>query len=153
MSLSEQRHHRPRRVKKVTPKAARRRVDLRLPGSADAPAAARQALAEDHLPDEVLEDAQLVVSELVTNSVRHGWVNAGQWIGVRAVPRPGGVRLEVSDPGPGFSPPPPLPRSRDRFGGRGLEIVARLASRWGAGRTPEGRWQVWAELDRPPAGR
>ena len=91
---------------------------------------------------------RLVLGELVTNSLRHSDLRPDQWIGVRTMRRPGGVRIEVCDPGPGFPPPPPLPPSSSRFGGRGLVIVDRLASRWGAGRTPDGRWEVWAELDR-----
>jgi anti-sigma regulatory factor (Ser/Thr protein kinase) len=126
-----------------------RGVALRLPADVEAPAAARRALADGGLPADVLEDAQLLVSELVTNSVLHGRLHPGQRIGVRARPRPGGVRLEVCDPGPGFPAPPPLPSSTDRFGGRGLPIVDRLADRWGAGRTRRGRWEIWAEIDRP----
>jgi anti-sigma regulatory factor (Ser/Thr protein kinase) len=123
-------------------------VDLRLRAGPDAPAIARRALAEDHVPDELLEDAQLVVSELVTNGVRHGGSDPTRWLGVRARLRPGGLRIEVCDPGPGFAPPPPLPRSGSPVGGRGLPIVDRLARRWGAGRTADGRWEVWAEIDR-----
>ena len=128
-----------------------RGVDIRLAASAEAPAAARRALERAGLPDDLLEDAQLLASELVTNSVRHALIGPGEWIGLRARPRLGGVRLEVCDPGPGFSAPPPLSGSVDRFGGRGLPIVDMLADRWGAGRTPEGRWEVWAELDRHAA--
>lgn len=127
-----------------------RGVDIRLPPGPQAPAAARKALADGHLPDDLIDDAQLVVSELVTNSVRYSRVGRGQWIGVRARPRPGGVRLEICAPGPGFSAQPPFPRSSNPLGGRGLPIVQQLASRWGAGRTPDGRWEVWAELDRHP---
>jgi anti-sigma regulatory factor (Ser/Thr protein kinase) len=122
-----------------------------LSASAEAPAAARRALERAGVPDDLLEDAKLLVSELVTNSVRHARVRRGQWVGVRARPRLGGVRLEVCDPGPGFPEPPPVPDSVDRFGGRGLPIVDMLADRWGAGRTPEGRWEVWVELDRQSA--
>jgi serine/threonine-protein kinase RsbW len=116
--------------------------------SVEAPAAARRALERAGVPEDLLEDAQLLVSELVTNSVRHARMRRGQWVGVRARPRLGGVRLEVCDPGPGFPAPPPVPASEDRFGGRGLPIVDLLADRWGAGRTADGRWEVWAELDR-----
>ena len=126
----------------------RRGIDIRLAASAEAPGAARRALERADVPEDLLEDAQLLVSELVTNSVRHAHMRGGQWVGVRTRPRLGGVRLEVCDPGPGFPAPPPVPASGDRFGGRGLPIVDLLADRWGAGRTSDGRWEVWAELDR-----
>lgn len=90
--------------------------------------------------------AALLVSELVTNSLRH----ATGPIGVRLV-RPsgdGGVLLvEVSDP----LPDPPRARSAadEDEGGRGLQLVARTSRRWGtrpgrgAGKT------VWFELAIP----
>jgi anti-sigma regulatory factor (Ser/Thr protein kinase) len=129
----------------------RRGVDIRLAASAEAPAAARRAVEQAGVPPDLLEDAQLLASELVTNSVRHARVGPGGWIGLRARPTLRGARLEVCDPGPGFAAPPPLPGSDDRFGGRGLPIVDMLADRWGAGRTPGGRWEVWVELDRRSA--
>ena len=124
-----------------------RGVDIRLAPTIEAAAAARRALERGDLPDDLLEDAQLIVSELVTNSVRHGRLRPGQWIGVRARVRPRGVRLEVCDPGPGFPPPPPVPPSRDRLSGRGLDIVDLLSDRWGAGPMPDGRWEVWVDID------
>ncbi|MDX6554434.1 MAG: hypothetical protein QOD86_629, partial [Miltoncostaeaceae bacterium] len=45
----------------------RRGVDIRLSASAEAPAAARRALERAGVPDDLLEDAKLLVSELVTN--------------------------------------------------------------------------------------
>jgi len=113
-------------------------------------AQARRAVEDDDVPEDLLDDVRLVLSELVTNSLRHSDLRQGGWIGVRTLRRPGGVRVEVCDPGPGFPPPPPLPRSSSPFGGRGLLIVDRLASRWGAHRTADGRWEVWADLDRQP---
>ena len=61
--------------------------------------------------------------------------------------RPGTVRVEVRDPGPGFSRPsfddqPPLGTS-----GRGLYLVDALADRWGVSRTPGGEARVWFEID------
>jgi anti-sigma regulatory factor (Ser/Thr protein kinase) len=126
-------------------------VDIRLEPGLGAPGEARDALEVDDLPEDLLDDAKLLVSELVTNCIRHARLHPGQWIGVRARPTPCGLRLEVCDPGPGFPAPPPIPESLHPFGGRGLPIVARVASRWGAGRTRAGRWEVWLELDRPPA--
>ncbi len=90
--------------------------------------------------------AALLVSELVTNALRH----ATGPIGVRLVcPRDGadGVLLvEVSDP------LPDLPRERvahpDDEDGRGLRLVASVASRWGT-RPGEAGKTVWFELAVP----
>lgn len=90
----------------------------------------------------------LLVSELVTNSLRH----ASGPIGVRLV-RPldplGSLLVEVSDP----LPDPPLARmaTLDDEGGRGLQLVARSSRRWGTrpGRTGRTGKTVWFELALP----
>ncbi|MGV9882599.1 ATP-binding protein [Streptomyces sp. NPDC003006] len=90
----------------------------------------------------------LLVSELVTNSLRH----ASGPIGVRLV-RPldplGSLLVEVSDP----LPDPPLARmaALDDEGGRGLQLVARSSRRWGTrpGRTGRTGKTVWFELALP----
>ncbi|MFK4071684.1 ATP-binding protein [Streptomyces sp. NPDC029674] len=90
----------------------------------------------------------LLVSELVTNSLRH----ASGPIGVRLV-RPadplGSLLVEVSDP----LPDPPLERIAgvDDEGGRGLQLVSRSARRWGTrpGRTGRTGKTVWFELALP----
>ncbi|MGW7054936.1 ATP-binding protein [Streptomyces sp. NPDC054887] len=113
--------------------------------------AVREALRAWGLPDAVGDIAVLLVSELVTNSLRY----ASGPIGVR-LRRPGagdrapGVRpvlvVEVSDP----LPDPPLERvaHADDEGGRGLRLVADAAQRWGTrpGRTGK---TVWFELALP----
>ena len=68
----------------------------------DAPAAARAAVAawlSPQVADQVLGDAQLLVSELVTNSVRHAQLAAGATVRVSVEICDGFVRLEVEDPG------------------------------------------------------
>jgi anti-sigma regulatory factor (Ser/Thr protein kinase) len=95
--------------------------------------------------DGLADIAALLVSELVTNSLRH----ATGPIGVRLV-RPegvGGVLLvEVSDP------LPDLPRERvadlDDESGRGLQLVAHAAHRWGTRPGTTGK-TVWFELSVP----
>jgi anti-sigma regulatory factor (Ser/Thr protein kinase) len=92
---------------------------------------------------ERVEDAVLVVSEVVTNAVQHG---AGVVL-LRLLRRRTYVRVEVEDGSP------TLPRLVNRAGGaaergRGLEIVRKLAARWGSQRSGAGKL-VWAEL---PAG-
>jgi anti-sigma regulatory factor (Ser/Thr protein kinase) len=91
---------------------------------------------------QVAADAELVVTELVANAVRH----AGTEITVRMATLhdvPGGVRAEVSD----CSTRPVRPRHASAFeeSGRGLFLVDTLSHRWGAEATPDGK-TVWAEI-------
>jgi anti-sigma regulatory factor (Ser/Thr protein kinase) len=124
---------------------------LDLPDRAAAPAAARKALTalngSMHLVSEArLRDAQLLVTELVANAVRHGGSpDAPVRIEVKA--SPDAMRVEVSDDGTGFDPHAVDPPRIDRGGGFGLKIVAALAHRWGVERGS--RTTVWFEIDRP----
>ncbi|WEH35273.1 ATP-binding protein [Streptomyces sp. AM 4-1-1] len=91
-------------------------------------------------PDRV-DDVELVVSELVTNSVRYG-TEPGDSLCVAIEAEPDRVRVEVQDP---VRRRPRLrPESDVRDRGRGLLIVERLA-RWGTDDRPMGK-VVWAEL-------
>jgi anti-sigma regulatory factor (Ser/Thr protein kinase) len=122
--------------------------DLRLTPTVRAPAEARGAverLAPDLRPEEC-EAIQLLVSELVTNSVRHAGLERRQWIDLEIETRPESVRVTVSDPGPGFQVPSRTPRP-DEPGGWGLFLVERMADRWGI--TSQGTTRVWFELSRP----
>lgn len=90
--------------------------------------------------DGVGDDVRLVVSELVTNAVRHGRSDA-----VLRVLRDGcSVRVEVLDDDTRL----PVPAAPDRLSlsGRGLALVASVATLWGAERTGSGKL-VWAELE------
>ncbi|MFC5718880.1 ATP-binding protein [Streptomyces gamaensis] len=85
----------------------------------------------------------LLVSELVTNSLRY----ASGPIGVRMYSRAGpSLLVEVSDP----LPDPPRERTAhpDDEGGRGLQLVARSARRWGTRPGNTGK-TVWFELTLP----
>ncbi|RII15900.1 hypothetical protein DSC45_16790 [Streptomyces sp. YIM 130001] len=87
----------------------------------------------------------LLVSELVTNSLRY----ASGPIGVRISRLPGpaaGLLVEVSDPLP--EPPRERAAGSEDEGGRGLQLVACSARRWGTrpGRTGK---TVWFELAQP----
>ncbi|WP_246103327.1 ATP-binding protein [Streptomyces piniterrae] len=99
----------------------------------------RQVL-DDWGLDGAVDVAVLLVSELVTNSLRY----ASGPIGVRMVLlSTGGLLVEVSDP----LPDPPQERSAtpDDEGGRGLQLVACSARRWGTRRGKTGK-TVWFEL-------
>jgi anti-sigma regulatory factor (Ser/Thr protein kinase) len=88
------------------------------------------------------EPAALLASELVTNALRH----ASGPIELQALLLDEMVTLAVRDA------EAPLPRLRrvgeSDEGGRGLQLVASLSSRWGARPTAAGK-VVWCDLPRP----
>ena len=122
-------------------------LELTLPGGPAAPRAARHALAAalaGRLSGTAQEDALIVLSELVTNAIRHGGAQAPTAeVAVHAALRGAVLRLEVTDPGPGFEPGGHGPRAD---GGYGLHLLDRLATRWGV--TGGDPVTVWVELDR-----
>jgi two-component sensor histidine kinase len=130
-----------------------------LPGGTAAPAAARQVLdgLSLTLDDETYEDLRLLISELVTNSVRHGRADVEGSVEMTVDVSSRRIRVEVTDTGPGFIPEPPRP-APDGAGGWGLVFVDLVADRWAAvpGRAPRDS-RVWFEIDvprsRPSAGR
>lgn len=97
---------------------------------------------------DVVDDAVVLTSELVTNAVVH----AGTHAEVLCLRSEDGVRVEVSDRYPEREVPvqtSPLPMgSPDREGGRGLQLCAALATRWGVDYTPTHK-SVWFHLDLP----
>jgi anti-sigma regulatory factor (Ser/Thr protein kinase) len=115
-----------------------------LPADPAIVASARRQVAE-RLANWGLHDAafttELVVSELVTNAIRH----AQSPIQLRLI-RDRTLICEVSD---GSSTAPHLRRARAfDEGGRGLLLVSRLALRWGSRQTPHGK-TIWAEQALP----
>jgi anti-sigma regulatory factor (Ser/Thr protein kinase) len=122
-------------------------VDLELEGTPDAAARARRALDRfaDHLPEPRLRDLRLLVSELVTNAVRHAGLSDADRIRLLAMRQGGALRVEVHDPGTGFEPRPPAPDPA-RASGWGLDLVQELADRWGMDGSGPGT-RIWFELD------
>jgi anti-sigma regulatory factor (Ser/Thr protein kinase) len=119
------------------------RVDLRLPPEPESVAEAREKLVEalgPRLDGDRLEILRLLVSELVTNAVRHG--GRGAPLEVRAS-WDVHVRVEVVDYGDGFAPLPRL-RDLDEPGGYGLYLVGSLAGSWGV--ESNDHTTVWFEL-------
>lgn len=120
-------------------------VDLPLGPEAAALArrVARDLLHRWGAPDlDRLDDALLVVSELVGNAVRHG----GAHVLLTVARSPGTVTVGVEDgsavlPGPRTDDP-------DAESGRGMLIVDALSRRWGITELEPGK-RVWAELDWP----
>ena len=117
-----------------------------------APAAARVVVADclrGRVAASVLADAQLAVSELVSNSVAHSGVSAAGVVAVRVRLTSTIVRLEVADPGRGGEIAPRSPDLKSG-GGFGLGIVHALSERWGLERVVAGGTRVWAQLPRAP---
>jgi anti-sigma regulatory factor (Ser/Thr protein kinase) len=119
---------------------------LRLRPEPAAPSTARRAVNELSAAArlETRNAVELVVSELVTNSVRHAGLEEEDRIGLRVHTDNRRVRVEVSDPGPGFSEDQPLP-SMYQDSGWGLYLVEQIADRWGIQRGRE--TSVWFEID------
>jgi sigma-B regulation protein RsbU (phosphoserine phosphatase) len=91
--------------------------------------------------ESVLDDALLLVTELVTNAIVH----AGTDLALRLDTSDGGLRVEVVDSTPGhLLRPQPLDDARE--GGRGLFLLDALASSWGSTHTRAGK-AVWFHLD------
>lgn len=113
----------------------------------DAATRARRALdeLETAIPEPVREDLELLVSEVVTNAVRHAGASHGNLIGLSVEVDRGRVRVEVSDPGPGFEPAPVIP-TMFQESGWGLYLVGQLSDRWGVERDSD-RTVVWFEID------
>ncbi len=124
-------------------------VERRFRPESSAAAAARHALADligRYLDESGLDNAKLLTSELVTNSVRHGPKGPYADVCLRVVVRESAVRVEVIDDGGGFvRPPVPDPRE---IGGWGLVLVDSVADRWGI--EPGAPTTVWFEIDRDP---
>jgi signal transduction histidine kinase len=97
---------------------------------------------EPQLDDGTDQTLKLLVSELVTNAVRHG--GPGGPVELRAT-WDSEIRVEVQDHGAGFSPEQ-RERAPDEPGGFGRYLVARLADRWGV--ETNGTTTVWFVLER-----
>jgi anti-sigma regulatory factor (Ser/Thr protein kinase) len=92
----------------------------------------------------VLEDATLLVSELVTNAVRHAPRTGPLAIELRLKLDTERIRVVVSDPGAGFVAEPRMPTSSGGSGW-GLYLVDRIADRWGV--IAKNGSEVWFEID------
>ena len=124
-----------------------RHMSIELPRERTSPGAARAALADVRsiFPPDRFEDAQLLLSELVSNAVKYGG-EGNLRVDVRG--RDGGVHVEVIDEGDGFAAQKTAD-DRDREdlhkeGGWGLPLVQALASDWGSF---EGSTHVWFRID------
>lgn len=113
--------------------------------TSDAPRAARQFVRDTlgaTCDPRMLHDVELVVSELVTNAVKHARSDPKVEVSAEA----GVIRIVVSDADT-VLPVPQTPPSAHSTTGRGLAIVDSIADRWGYARAAGGK-QVWVELRR-----
>jgi anti-sigma regulatory factor (Ser/Thr protein kinase) len=124
------------------------RIERRLAVTPEAAAEARHALAGIALSDSRERDVRLLVSELVTNAVRHANLGPGDAILLVIDVEDSILRVEVHDPGGGFVPRAPAPDPA-RPSGWGLYLVEELADRWGV--DSDEQTLVWFEVDRPAA--
>ena len=119
-------------------------LSVDIPRDPMAPAAARRAIEglSGKVADDVIPDVKLLVSELITNSVKYGGAGARRQHKKNQGTRR--LRAEVIDQGVGF-----VPVARDRpateVGGWGLHLVQTLSNRWGV---HEGSTHVWFEIER-----
>ncbi len=148
------------RIRQLTCSQTNGRVEMSEPlevvlaADVGAPCAARHVVARylgDLVGPSVFDNAQLLVSELVTNSVRHSGVVAGEQLTVRVGLGQTWCRVEVEDPGhEGVIAPRPADTAQRS--GMGLNLVQTLSERWGLERACEGGTRVWAQLSRARAG-
>jgi anti-sigma regulatory factor (Ser/Thr protein kinase) len=122
------------------------RLAFELQGGLDAAAAARRAIVAGNgrLPDTVRKDVLLLVTELVSNAVRHAGAGPERPLRVELLHRPGWVAVAVADHGSGRTWHP-TPSPGDESGGWGLFLVDRIADRWGVECTSS-RNYVWFEI-------
>ena len=108
-------------------------------------------LAAREVSAEVIEEAELVTTELVTNSLRHASPLADRTVRVHWKARGSCVEIEVSDGG-AETEPVPAARAVWATSGRGLRIVRSIAHEWGVQRD-EKQTTVWAALGGPSRRR
>jgi anti-sigma regulatory factor (Ser/Thr protein kinase) len=117
------------------------RLEFTLRATRTAPRKARRALSQLRLPLPLAFDAQLLVSELVSNSVRHAGLGRDDLIRVTAHWSGDRLMVHVRDGGGPRRASPVSASIRPAPGaesGWGLYLVDRLASRWGT--TADGYW-------------
>jgi anti-sigma regulatory factor (Ser/Thr protein kinase) len=131
-------------------------VRLQLAALPDAPFWARRltrdVLQKWQMPDELIETAELLVSELVTNAAKFSSKTPGEMqtlddvavISIRLLNRPDEIVIEVSDPD--SNPPVPGEPTLDSESGYGLLLVKTLSKEWGYFLRPSGGKTVYCTI-------
>jgi len=121
-----------------------------LPANTAAARTAREAVVfvAEGIPQQELETARLLVTELVTNSVRHAPNGRRATVDLTVSVERDLLHIEVAD----RSPTPARPKPPSHEGGYGLALVDAMASRWGAEQR-SGRNVTWFDLELPLPGR
>jgi serine/threonine-protein kinase RsbW len=128
---------------------------IRVAWRAASVAQVRRTLVEDletrDVPADVVDEAEIVVSELVSNAIRHARPLTDGTLRVHWKVKAGVVEVEVTDGG-SDSTPRPAPRTVWAASGRGLRIVRSLAHEWGVSEDRHGT-TVWASVGGPSRRR
>ncbi|MFE4649198.1 ATP-binding protein [Streptomyces sp. NBC_01550] len=116
----------------------------------------REQLRSYGVSDSVVDDAVLILSELLSNACRHGRplgrhtdVGDGDVRAAWSVDGTGGLTVEVTDGGGPTRPIPATPSVTAR-GGRGLNIISALAEEWGVRDSSSGEVTVWVLVSEGP---
>jgi anti-sigma regulatory factor (Ser/Thr protein kinase) len=97
----------------------------------------------------LVDNARLLVSEIVTNSIRHAQVTTAQPLRLIVSLDASTLRVELHDTGTDGTVARRTPSRDDGAGGFGLDLVARVSSAWGVQRDGDGT-TVWIELPARP---
>ena len=133
-----------------SPGVAESRRELRVTALPENVVEVRRALDGLDLPAGLLDDAKLLATELVTNSIRHAGLRPDETIHFTAERRPGVLRVTVRDHTEERGPAPVAGSIRPAPGaesGWGLYLMDRIAQRWGT--SLRGGSSYWFELEIP----
>ena len=100
-------------------------------------------LAEPIVEESLLNDLRLVLSEVVSNAVRHGSETGAILLAV--TPKDDYLCVQVTDAGPGLAPRPRA-TAPDEHGGWGFFLIEHMTRRWGLTRE-DSHTRVWFEFD------
>jgi anti-sigma regulatory factor (Ser/Thr protein kinase) len=117
------------------------------------PALGRRLLDEFEasVPSHRLDDARLLLSEVMTDAIRRPGRGEDEQIAVRITGTSGELLVEFSDPAPGSSTSL-VNGSRNPASGWGLLLLDRLSDSWGVRTEPETGWLVWFRMTLGDAG-
>lgn len=123
-------------------------ISRRVRAGLAAPAEARRAVVVLPLNEPLRDRLSLLVSELVTNSIRHAGLSAGDPIALEMASDNGQVWVAVHDRGPGFDPAAWNGNGNGNGSGHGygLAIIEELTEDWGVEVSADG-CTVWCSLD------